>query len=175
MKLFLSMLPWLLPVIVAAQLRDSVAKSFDTLVRKQKQDDPISSKTIYKPEILTSGFIDVISNGQVNASARFIRLYIGEPDRFAIPLSIYSGVSSNNFQGQQNTFVSRANEQLVINFINPLSGLANLSIDGVIFLKEVRKNLPGRYPLSFWGKDTHRTKGGTNNRSINRQTSKLPQ
>ena len=129
------MLPWLLPVIVAAQLRDSVAKSFDTLVRKQKQDDPISSKTIYKPEILTSGFIDVISNGQVNASARFIRLYIGEPDRFAIPLSIYSGVSSSNFQGQQNTFVSRTNEQLVINFINPLSGLANLSIDGVIFFK----------------------------------------
>ena len=135
MRLFLSMLPWLLPVIVAAQLRDSVAKSFDTLVRKQKQDDPISSKTIYKPEILTSGFIDVISNGQVNASARFIRLYIGEPDRFAIPLSIYSGVSSNNFQGQQNTLVSRTNEQLVINFINPLSGLANLSIDGVIFFK----------------------------------------
>jgi hypothetical protein len=35
----------------------------------------------YKPEIFTSGFIDVMNNGQVNASARFIRLFIGEPGK----------------------------------------------------------------------------------------------
>lgn len=90
----------------------------------------------YKPEILNSGFIDVINNGQVNASARFIRLFIGEPDKFAIPLSIYSGVSSNNFQNQQGPVINRSNEPLVTNFINPLSGLANLSIDGVIFFNK---------------------------------------
>lgn len=51
-----------------------------------------------KTEIFTSGFIDIMNSGQVNASARFIRLFIGEPDKFAIPLSIYGGISNNNFQ-----------------------------------------------------------------------------
>ena len=174
MKSLLSILLWLLPAIVFSQTKDSVsiAKINDTIPKSQIQTPSNNSKTPYKPEILTSGFIDIVNNGQVNASARFIRLYIGEPGKFAIPLSIYSGVSSNNFPGQQNTFVSRTNEQLVINFINPLSGLANLSIDGVIFSKKkFAKIYQGRYPLSFWRKDTYRTKGGTNNRSINWQTS----
>ena len=39
----------------------------------QKGDSSKSNK----PEIFTSGFIDVINNGQVNASARFIKLFIG--------------------------------------------------------------------------------------------------
>ena len=87
----------------------------------------------YKPEILTSGFIDIVNNGQINASARFIRLFIGEPGKFAIPLSIYSGVSSNNFQNQQIQGGQQSNEHLVSSFINPLSGVANFSIDGIIF------------------------------------------
>ena len=87
----------------------------------------------YKPEILTSGFIDIVNNGQVNASARFIRLFIGEPGKFAIPLSIYSGVSSNNFQNQQLQSGQQSNDHLFNGFINPLSGLANISIDGVVF------------------------------------------
>lgn len=96
-------------------------------------------KNNYKPEILTSGFFDIVNNGQVNASARFIRLFIGEPGKFALPLSIYSGVSSNNFQNQQSQSLSRSNDQLVTNYINPLSGLANLSIDGVLFFNKTQK------------------------------------
>jgi len=86
----------------------------------------------FKPEVLTSGFIDILNNGQINASARFIRLYIGEPGKFYFPLSVYSGVSSNNFQN--NTLSNRSNEMLAAHFINPLSGITNLSIDGVVFL-----------------------------------------
>ena len=93
------------------------------------------SKT-QKPEILSSGFIDIINDGQVNASARFIRLFIGEPGKFAIPLSIYSGVASNNFQNQQAAGGQRSNEHLVNSFINPLSGLANISIDGIVFFHQ---------------------------------------
>jgi hypothetical protein len=143
MKSFLPILLWLLPAITFAQVKDTMEnQTKDTLGKTPDGKSQIAnrnqnsnSKTPYKPEILTAGFIDVVNNGQVNASARFIRLYIGEPGKFAIPLSVYSGVSSNNFQGQQNTFANGNNEQLVTNFINPLSGLANLSIDGVIFFK----------------------------------------
>jgi len=122
MKIRVLILSCLFPCLVLSQTKDSVR----ILTRSQS----------YKPEILTSGFIDIINNGQINASARFIRLYIGEPGKFAIPISIYSGVSSNNFQSLQTITGQRTNEQLVNSFINPLGGLANLSIDGVIFFNK---------------------------------------
>jgi hypothetical protein len=98
-----------------------------------------------RPEIFTNGFIDVVNNGQVNASARFLRLFLGEQGKFTVPLSIYSGVSSNNFQNVQAYSGQRSNESLVINFINPLSGLVNFSIDGILFQtsKKTRLTKPG--------------------------------
>jgi hypothetical protein len=124
MKKFWPVFFWLLPAIAFSQMKDSLVYT------------PSITKTqFYKPEILTSGFIDIINNGQVNASARFIRLMIGEPGKFAFPLSVYSGVSSNNFQNQQGPSGQQSNDQLVNSFINPLSGLANISVDGIIFFK----------------------------------------
>lgn len=73
-----------------------------------------------------------------NASARFIRLYIGEPGKFAIPLSFYTGVSANNFSNQHTTS-GKSNDHLVNNFINPLSGLINVSIDGIVYFKKNEK------------------------------------
>jgi hypothetical protein len=80
-----------------------------------------------------------MNNGQVNASARFIRLFIGEPGRFALPLSIYSGVSANNFQNPGGAAGPRNNEHLVNQFINPLSGLINLSAEGVLYFKQTER------------------------------------
>lgn len=118
----LSLLACLWPSIFFSQANDSAGKH-----------SAPGSKVSYKPEILTSGFIDVINNGQVNASARFIRLLIGEPGKFTIPLSVYTGVSSNNFQNQYVAGGQRSNDQLANSFINPLSGLVNISIEGIIF------------------------------------------
>ena len=133
MKPLLPILFWLWPLLANAQAKVPASSGrTDTIATNSKL-------ATQKPEILSSGFIDIVNNGQVNASPRFIRLYIGEPGRFAIPLSIYSGVSSNNFQNQQLQGGQHSNEQLIINFINPLSGLANISADGIIFL--------GRKPL----------------------------
>lgn len=135
MKSLLPILFWLLPAFAYSQTQDSVIMAWTpgTIPGNYAQVPIASTKVSYKPEVLTSGFIDIINNGQVNASARFIRLFIGEPGKFAIPISIYNGVSSNNFQNVQNQGLNRSNDQLVTNFINPLSGLANLSIEGVIF------------------------------------------
>jgi hypothetical protein len=93
----------------------------------------------YKPEIFTNGFIDIMNNGQVNASARFIRLYIGEPGRFAIPISLYSGVSANSFQNQTAPGGQRSNDHLVNGYINLLSGLVNISSDGVLYFNRAKK------------------------------------
>ena len=89
------------------------------------------------PEIFTSGFIDIMNNGQVNASARFIRLRIGEPGKFSIPLSVYGGVSNNSFgTGNQTSIGQRSNDQLINQYINPLSGLINISIDGIQYFNK---------------------------------------
>lgn len=106
------------------------------------QDSAMQSKLTksakpLKPELFTSGFIDIINSGQVNASARFIKLYIGEPGKFAIPLSFYGGVSNNTFNSQGSSSVSvfsKSNEHLVNQYINPMSGLINISIDGSKYL-----------------------------------------
>jgi len=93
------------------------------------------------PEIFTSGFIDVMNNGQVNAAARFVRLSIGEPGKFSIPLCIYGGVSNNTFNGQQGstTSIQKSNDQLINQYINPLSGLINVSIDGITYFSNSKK------------------------------------
>lgn len=114
-------------------------KTSGTSTAQQGANKSINLFQSYKPEIFTSGFIDIINNGQVNASARFIRLYVGEPGKFALPLSLYSGVSSNSFQNPTN--IQRSNDVLVTNFINPLSGLANISIDGVGFFNNRSQKL----------------------------------
>lgn len=137
MKFILTAWLFLLPVVGWPQAIPSVQKTTDSLVTT-KQVVVVSPP--YKPEIFTSGFIDIVNNGQVNASARFIRLFIGEPGKFALPLSFYSGVSSNNFQ-QQLPGLPQSNESLAINFINPLSGLANLSVDGIIFFTRKKEKL----------------------------------
>jgi hypothetical protein len=134
MKQLLPILFWLWPVFALTQAKDSLQKQNSKPMLAQP-DLKTSLPKEYKPEIFTSGFIDIINSGQVNASARFIRLYIGEPGKFSVPLSLYSGVSSNNFQNTQ-SYSQRSNDALVTNFINPLSGLANISIDGVVFFNK---------------------------------------
>lgn len=132
MKPLLPILLWLWPCLALAQVKEvSSSLKKDTIYRQA----PVS-----KPEIFTSGFIDIINNGKVNASARFIRLYIGEPGKFALPLSFYSGVSANSFQNQTNAAgLLRSNEQLVNQYINPLSGLVNISVDGIVFFSKKEK------------------------------------
>ncbi len=106
-----------------------------------------NEQTTLKPEIFTSGFIDIVNNGQVNASARFIRLYIGEEGKFAIPLSFYGGVSSNNFQNQNSVggLLTKSNDHLVNQYINPLSGLINISIEDVQFFKKTNRVTKAAY------------------------------
>ncbi|MBI3138914.1 MAG: hypothetical protein HYZ15_10045 [Sphingobacteriales bacterium] len=130
----------LLPALLFPQEPAPVQRAADSLAPARPGLSPGSASPGYKPEIFTSGFIDIINSGQVNASARFIRLFIGEPGKFALPLSFYSGVSSNNFQ-QVQPGLQQNNQVLVTNFINPLSGIANLSVDGVVFLARKKEKL----------------------------------
>ena len=109
-----------------------------SLINHNLIDTAKQTQTVKKAEMLSSGFIDLMNNGQVSASARLIRLMIGEPGGFSVPISMYSGVSSNNLSS---SFYSSArnNEHLINQFITPLSGLLNLSIDGVKFFSKSKR------------------------------------
>jgi hypothetical protein len=109
-----------------------------TFSQSIKTNDSIK---IMKPEIFNSGFIDIINNGQVNASARVLRLFIGEQGKFSLPLSFYGGVSSNNFKNQNGNgnLFNNSNDHLVNQYINPLSGLINISIEDMKFFSNSNK------------------------------------
>jgi len=122
MKHFLPILFWLIPFFVRAQ-KDSVGNP--GLAVFEKQTERIQGVQHSKPEILSGGFIDFAQNGQMNASARLFRLYIGEPGKFQIPVSVYTGVSANNFS------VNSGNEDIILHLINPGAGIFNMSFDGI--------------------------------------------
>jgi hypothetical protein len=136
MRIFLPILFGLWGNYSYSQPGDTLVQSTNKVSSSPKVATVLSTtKPPFKPEIFTNGFIDILNSGQVNASARFVRILIGEPGKFALPLSLFSGVSANNFQSTSLTS-SKTNESLVTNFINPLTGIANISIDGVGFRKK---------------------------------------
>lgn len=86
-----------------------------------------------KTEVFNAGFIDLATNGQVGASARLVKLMVGEPGKIGIPFSVYGGVSNAAFAQHSLNSGSRSNEHLVTQFITPLSGLLNFSVDGILY------------------------------------------
>jgi hypothetical protein len=118
----------------------------DSLNLPSAINNPLVNSSMHKynkPEIFSSGFIDILNNGQVNASARLIRLFIGEPGKFSIPISVYSGVSSNNFQSLPVNSIGNSNDQLITGLINPLGGLVNFSMEDIIFFRKMKHTLTG--------------------------------
>lgn len=84
-----------------------------------------------KPELFNSGFLDFQNSGQINAAARVFKLYIGEPGKFMLPVSVYSGVSGNNYN-TGNTTSTKGSEQMILGIINPMSGVFNISTDYIL-------------------------------------------
>jgi hypothetical protein len=117
----------LLVILLFRQTATAQEKDTARPINKIKTD----TLKVNRPEVFTSGFFDIVNSGQVNASARLVRLFIGEQGKFSFPLSVFSGVSSNSFQSSQNS--PKFNDQLVNNFINPLTGIANISVEGIKF------------------------------------------
>lgn len=78
MKSLLPMLYWLWPCLVIAQAKEvSFSQNPDTAKAINRQAQPYKpASPAGKPEIFTSGYIDIVNNGQVNASTRFVLLFI---------------------------------------------------------------------------------------------------
>lgn len=108
-------------------------------VQKVTQSVLPQRTTPSKAAIFNAGFIDLVSNGQVSASARLVKLMIGEPGKLSIPFSVYGGVSNTAFQQNSISSYNKSNEHLLTQFITPLSGLLNFSVDGISFVSGKEK------------------------------------
>lgn len=116
------------PCTLLSQLDPQREDSLSVKVPIIAQTSTVQPKTAVpnqKPELFNSGFIDFQNSGQMNASSRIFRVFIGEPGKFTLPISIYSGVTGN-------TSALRGSEPLILGLINPLSGAFNISSDNMI-------------------------------------------
>ncbi|NCI46511.1 hypothetical protein [Sediminibacterium soli] len=91
-------------------------------------------------QLLRSGIIDYLTNGGVQASARFLKLNIGE-EKFSIPFYIYTGTSGTGFGND------KENSQSVNSLLNQLGGTLNFSINQSFNLLE--RNASARTLLKF--------------------------
>lgn len=128
--------------IANIQADTAIKKSVTQPVNKPSNTPPAQQPK--KPELFNSGFIDFQNSGQMNASARVFKIYIGEPKKFMLPLSIYSGVSGNNYNTNAASVASgAASQQMVLGLINPMSGVFNFSTDNTFRFGKRTKSLTG--------------------------------
>ena len=137
------------PIYVPNQMNTMYPKLFSIGLLLLVQTSVIAQKIevdsiLLKPgvEVLNSGFIDLLNNGQVSAAARFVRLQIGEPHKFHIPLSIYGGISNQAFNNNAMYYGEQQGQQLLEGLlINPLAGLINFSVENIRLRKQAKPNV----------------------------------
>jgi hypothetical protein len=146
MKYLLPILGWLLPAIALSQAKDSAINKMAANLDSNAINKELFAQQTAKPEILSGGFIDIVQNGQMSASARLFRLFIGEPGKFQIPVSLFAGVSANSLSA------INQNNEFAVDLINPGAGIFNFSFDGdnkLIYLKGRVTSFHVQYQAGF--------------------------
>ena len=93
--------------------------------------DSANRKLSEPPEWLSAGMMEWGQGGQLQASARVVRLMIGEPGRWQLPLSLYSGVSQPGSNSNAGVGMSaRSNESITWQLYSPWSGVMNMGFEG---------------------------------------------
>ena len=109
--------------------KGSIAQVIDVNYQKNNNtmlpDSALPATPNDKIQILKNGFVDFLSDGTIQASARLLRINIGERDKFYLPLYIYTGASGKAF-GQDKLI-----QTTVSNLLNPIGGTVNLSFIGM--------------------------------------------
>lgn len=83
------------------------------------------------PDWLSAGMMELGQGGQMQASARVVRLMIGEPGKWQIPLSVYSGVTQAGVVPMNGVGLNnRSNESITWQLYSPWSGIINMGFEG---------------------------------------------
>lgn len=141
MQYGLYILCWLLATDTMCQAsnRDSI------LPERYDSNKAGTGPSANRPGILTGGSLDFVQTGQVNASTRVFRLYVGEPGKFWLPVSLYTGVSANHLSSRS------IDDNNTHTLINPGTGTLNFHIDGTekITGKDILTSLQASYQLGI--------------------------
>ena len=91
--------------------------------------DSLPRKVNELPEWLSAGMMEWGQGGQLQASARVVRLMVGEPGRWQLPVSVYSGVTQPGAGGPMGAS-ARSNETITWQLYSPWSGMMNIGFEG---------------------------------------------
>jgi len=118
---------------------DYTSKGEDFAETAEGKSDPI--------EFLGRSYIDVFNNGKVQGTAQLLKLRIGEPDGFYVPLYFFLGASGDGLGS------SVKNENTVANLLNPIGGLLNGTFNGLTNLYKSESNITSlKFAYQFSGK-----------------------
>jgi len=92
--------------------------------------DSFSRKLSEPLDWLSAGLMEWGVGGQLQASARVVRLMIGEPGRWQLPVSVYSGVAQPGSNGLAGVGAARLNESITAQLYSPWSGMMNVGLEG---------------------------------------------
>lgn len=99
---------------------------FPNKLTTQREVGAIPERTTSKlPQLFTSGFINYVSGGNIQASANLLRLNIGNQNKFYIPFYIYAGITGNGLADVDKKTTT------INTLLNPVSGTLNLSLNGL--------------------------------------------
>lgn len=119
----------------ASKLKRQVSFT-DDVGQEHQQLSYINRDVPGKPEVFKSGYLDVLSDGTMQGAARFLKLYIGDPEKFHLPFFIYTGVSAKTL-GTTDPDGTKFN---ISNLLNQLGGLANFSFSADNYLRLNKSN-----------------------------------
>lgn len=113
----------LLPICMQAQPAN--------LSSRTKPGDSSIRRLVEAPDWLSAGMMEVGQGGQLQAAARIVRLFIGEPGKWQLPLSLYSGVAQPGTSSTgTNVSSTRSNETITWQLYSAWSGMINLGFEG---------------------------------------------
>lgn len=96
-----------------------------------RASDSMLRRSVEMPDWLSAGMMEVGQGGQLQAAARVVRLFIGEPGKWQLPLSLYSGVAQPGVGAMGSPgSLARSNESITWQLYSAWSGLINLGFEG---------------------------------------------
>ncbi len=103
----------------------SFSQMIDIDYTRQLRPQSLSADTVEKQvELLGRGFVDFFSNGKMQGTAQLLKINIGEPKGFYVPLYLLVGSSGDGLGSQ------KKNENTIANLLNPIGGIFNGTING---------------------------------------------
>lgn len=118
---------------------DYVKEGVNFIDTEQAKESPI--------EFLGRSYIDIFNNGKIQGTAQLLKLRIGEPNVFYMPLYIFLGASGDGLGS------SDKNENTAANLLNPIGGLINGTFNGLINIKKSTSGITSlKFAYQFSGK-----------------------